>query len=84
MSDFHLTCKYFDSVLREKMCRYRFAIKERPQTIDLKSVLAPEPFPPAGPSSTQANEIQIKFINIGNLTVGIDIPEVGFKLDLMP
>ena len=42
------------------------------------------PFPPASPTSTQANEIQVTFINVGNLTAGIDIPEVGFKLDLMP
>ena len=54
------------------------------QVIDLKSVLAPKPFPSAGPSSTQGNDIQVKFNNIGNLTAGIDIPEVGFKLDLMP
>ena len=47
-------------------------------------MLASEPFPPAGPSWTQANEIQVNFTNIGNLTASIDIPEVGFKLDLMP
>ena len=63
------------------MGRYRFAM---PQVIDLKSVLAHQPFPSAGPSSSQGNEIQVKFINIGNLTVGIDILEVRFKLDLMP
>ena len=50
----------------------------------MKSVLAPEPFTTTGPSSTQANEIQVKFTNVGNLTAGIDIPEVGLKLDLMP
>ena len=47
-------------------------------------MLAPKPFPSAGSSSTQGNDIQVKFNNIGNLTAGIDIPEVGFKLDLMP
>ena len=40
--------------------------------------------PSAGPSSTQGNKIEIKFINVGNLTAGIDIPEVGLMLDLMP
>ena len=50
----------------------------------MKSVLAHQPFPSAGPSSTQGNEIHVQFYNIGNLTAGIDIPEVGFKLDLMP
>ena len=64
------------------MSRYHFAIDS--QVIDLKSVLAPEPFLSVGPSSAQGNEIEIKFINVGNLTAGIDIPEVGFKLDLMP
>ena len=64
------------------MSRYRFAIDS--QVIDLKSVFAPEPYPSAGQISTQANEIQVKFISVGNLTAGIDIPEVGFKLDLMP
>ena len=69
-------------MLKDSMARrYRFAMS---QVIDLKSVLAPEPFPTTGPSSTQVNEIQVKFINVGNLTAGIDIPEVGFKLDLMP
>ena len=69
-------------MLKDSMARrYRFAMS---QVIDLKSVLAAEPFPPAGPTSTQANEIQVKFTNVGNLTAGIDIPEVGLKLDLMP
>ena len=63
------------------MDRYRFATS---QVIDLKSVLALEPFPSAGSSSTQGSGIKVKFYNIGNLTAGIDIPEVGFKLDLMP
>ena len=70
-------------MLKDRMDRYRFALS---QVIDLKSVHvlpAPEPFPSASPSSAP-NEIQVKFINVGNLTVGIDIPEVGFKLDLMP
>ena len=82
MSDFHLTCKYFDSLLREKMCRYRFDKWRR--IIDLKPVLAPKPFPSADPFLTEGNGIQVKFNNIGNLIAGIDIPEVGFKLDLMP
>ena len=68
-------------MLKDKLSRYSFAMS---QVIDLKSVLAPEPFPTTGPSSTQANEIQVKFTNVGNLTAGIDIPEVGLKLDLMP
>ena len=66
------------------MCRYRFAIMGRVQIIDLKSVFAPKPSPSAASLSTRGNKIQVKFNNIGNLTVGIDIPEVGFKLDLMP
>ena len=78
-SYFHLTC---DSVLKDRVGRYRFV--QESQVIDLKSVLAPKPFPSAGPSSTQGNDIQDKFNNIGNLTAGIDIPELGFKLDLMP
>ena len=58
------------------MDRYRFAMSRG--VIDLKPILS------AGPFSTQGSEIEVKFINVGNLTTGIDIPEVGFKLDLMP
>ena len=47
-------------------------------------MLTPEPYPSAGQTSPRENAIQVKFVNIGNLTAGIDIPEVGFKLDLMP
>ena len=54
------------------------------QVIDLKSILALEPSPSIGPPSAQASIIHVRFVNIGNLTACIDIPEVAFKLDLMP
>ena len=61
--------------------RYRFATF---QAIDLNSALALESFPSAAPFLMQTSTTRVQFTNIGNLTVGIDVPELGIKLDMIP
>ena len=63
------------------MSRYEFATS---QVIDLNSALALGTYPSVGPPVSPTTGIHVQFRNIGNLTIGIDIPGVGFRLDLMP
>ena len=69
------------STTENETSRYRFTTA---QLIDLKYEPAVVTSPSVGSSSAQASVIYVKFMNVGNLTTYIDIPEIGFTLDLMP